>query len=422
MQVWITQDGEPLPGIDAGTRAWRSGILAQSLVAQGHQVLWWASDFSHFTKHNRFSETRTIETMPNLRVRLLPGLGYVRNSSPKRILHHRMVANAFASEAKTLPRPDIIFTSLPTPELAEQAVLYGQRTQTPVIVDVRDLWPDHYLTRVPKALRRSFKLLLFGEFARVRRLLQGATGITSISQSFLNWGLQNAKRTKNAMDDVFPMGYPALSLSHSQLQDKQQDIIARYDLKLDNLIIVFVGSFNSIFDFHTVIEAIRILEQKQQIKVQFVMVGNNHDSKELHAQALGLRQIIFTGWFDQVSIAALLSLASVGITPYSEGPSITGSLPNKLFEYMSSGLPILSSHQGDLETLIRDEQIGLHYQAGNVQSLVEKTIWLAEHPSERAEMGHRSQQLFNKRFRADIVYPQMVAHLENIANQGNHTN
>jgi len=68
-----------------------------------------------------------------------------------------------------------------------------------------------------------------------------------------------------------------------------------------------------------------------------------------------------------------------------------------------------------LEQLIAEQQIGLQYRAGDAKSLVEKIVWLAEHPDERIEMSQRAYKLFEKKFRSDIIYPELAAHLEKIA-------
>jgi glycosyltransferase involved in cell wall biosynthesis len=85
---------------------------------------------------------------------------------------------------------------------------------------------------------------------------------------------------------------------------------------------------------------------------------------------------------------------------------------------MAAGLPLLSSLPGELEGMITEHQIGLHYKAGDVESLVEKIAWFAEHPEERMAMGQRSRRLFEERFRADIIYPKLVAHLERVVANG----
>src|SRR5580693_5934186 len=121
MRAWIVDATEPLP-IDAGERQWRCGMLCDVLLAHGYEVQWWSSTFHHARKVHRRPTPQTVEARPGLTLRLLHGPGYRRNLSLARITHNRIVAKAFAEEAKRIPRPDFAFCTMPTPELAEKGV------------------------------------------------------------------------------------------------------------------------------------------------------------------------------------------------------------------------------------------------------------------------------------------------------------
>lgn len=413
MRVWIIQDGEPLRGIDPGARDWRCGLLSKALAARRHAVFWWASTFDHSRRMHRFDAARTVEIMPGVNIRLLHGPGYRRNKSPQRWRHHRVLARAFASEAAASARPDIVFASLPTPELAEQAVLYGRRRGVPVLVDVRDLWPDHYLTLVPPPFRGLFRLGLSSEYRRVRRLFAAATGITAISQTYLNWALRHGGRPQRAADGVFFMGYPSPAFAPEEVAARQVSLAVQYGLAPEDFLVAFVGAFISSYALPTVIRAARSLQQAGHRGVRFVLVGDGDDCRRLRRLARGLDNVTFTGWFDQLSIHAMLNMAAVGLAPYRD--DATMSLPNKPFEYMAAGLPLLSSLRGELETLIRDERIGLQYKADDANALAERILRLKADPGERLAMGRRARQVFEARFSAEIVYPALVRHLEQTA-------
>lgn len=126
MRTWIVEVGEPLP-IDEDDRPLRCGMLCERLVAAGHQVLWWASTFDHAHKRRRFDQSTTVTVTPGLTLRLLHGPGYRRNLSLRRLLNNRRVAAQFAREAagRQAP-PDLIFCSMPTPELAEKSIEFGR--------------------------------------------------------------------------------------------------------------------------------------------------------------------------------------------------------------------------------------------------------------------------------------------------------
>src|SRR5215471_7213992 len=135
MRVWVIEIGEPLPTIDAGERDWRAAMLSKALATAGHTVTWWASTFHHGLKRHRFDRFTVVDVMPGLEIRCLHGPGYARNASPRRIAHHRTLARAFSREAAAIPKPDVIFCCLPTLELADEAVKYGERAGVPVVID-----------------------------------------------------------------------------------------------------------------------------------------------------------------------------------------------------------------------------------------------------------------------------------------------
>ena len=206
------------------------------------------------------------------------------------------------------------------------------------------------------------------------------------------------------------MGYPSASRAEAeQVAQKRRAFAEQHGFQPDEFILVFVGTFVSSFDLETVIGAAGELQHE---RCRFVIVGDGDAGPKLRSQAQGLANVIFTGWADALSIRALLGLASAGLAPYRDDASM--SLPNKPYEYLSAGLPILSSLRGELQALLADEGVGLTYRAGDTQSLVD-AIRLMRQPDLRRRMATNAAALFNARYRSEIVYAQFAAHLEAIA-------
>ncbi len=147
MRIWLLQIGERLPGLP-GVKKMRTGFLVDKLVRRGHTVVWWSSAFDHFQK--AWIDSSTIKgAAGGAQLILLKGCGYQRNVSLKRYLDHRLVAHRFRAMAPQEQRPDIIVASLPAHDLAYEAVRFGAQQKIPVIVDVRDPWPDVFLSGLP---------------------------------------------------------------------------------------------------------------------------------------------------------------------------------------------------------------------------------------------------------------------------------
>ena len=413
MQIWIVEIAEPLPAIDGTVRDLRCGMLAKMLSAKGHDVLWWTSTFCHHKKAHRFNESRSIDIQPGLCLRLLHGPGYRRNVSLQRIKHNRVVADAFAKEAELhSTAPDLIFACVPALEVCEKAVEDAQRRGIPIIVDARDQWPDHYLTVFPLPARRWAKWLLRSEFRRARRIFQRATGITAMANPMLEWGLGYACRPKRSTDGVFPIGYSAPGYSPGEIEEKASDLKSSHAIRTDNLVFTYIGQFGSACDLRTVIQSAKLLEQSGSANIQIVLAGSGYYESKLRKMARGLQNVVFTGWLNELEMVGLLSLSDVGLVTHAKRASYF--MGNKPFQYMAAGLPLISSTRGDLEALIRDEKIGLSYKAENSSSLLEAIRWFITHEEESKAMGKRSRQLIDERFSVEIVYHELIEHMQGI--------
>src|SRR5688572_26252009 len=258
MHVWLIQTGEPLPVDGEAPRLLRTGMMAQQLAKLGHEVTWWCSTFNHWTKTHRYPATTTLELQNGYRLHMLHSPGYAKNVSLARLVDHRYLARHFEQEIERAARPDLILSSLPTVEMSEVATRFGRKHGIPVIVDVRDLWPDAFLNFVPALVRPLGKLFLGGLFRQARRALQNSNSIVGVSEGYLQWGLRVAGRDREANDAVFPLSYQRASPSPAGLQAAASRL---RDQGVDpgRVVCWFIGTFGQTYDVATVIQAARLI-------------------------------------------------------------------------------------------------------------------------------------------------------------------
>jgi glycosyltransferase involved in cell wall biosynthesis len=413
MEVWIVEATEPLLAFDRNCRELRCGILARALEANGHTVTWWTSTFSHMEKRFRFEDSHSCNITPGIRLNLMPGPGYSKNTSLKRIAHSRSLARYFSTAASDNARqPDVIFTCWPIPELAERAVKYGLMKEIPVIVDVRDLWPDIYMRIFPAVIRPLAKIFMLSEFRRAFWTLSRSTGITAVSKSYLSWALEKAGRKRRDVDGVFPLGYSLKSEDQGKVAQQIQILSEKYGLVPHMAVFSFIGMLGSSYDLETLVRAAKKLKQEGDTQIKIIIAGDGEKIADLRRLAEGLDNIVFTGWIGKNEIWALMRLSVAGLAAYmGEAPQ---SLPNKPFEYWAAGLPILSSLTGELETLIGQEKVGLQYESGNVDSLMHAIRWMVSNPEEREVMGRNARKLIEEEFNSDIICNHLTRHIERV--------
>ena len=60
-----------------------------------------------------------------------------------------LIGCKFYKYAQEEVKPDIILSSLPTLKLSLSAVEYGKKMNIPLVLDMRDMWPDVFLDYIP---------------------------------------------------------------------------------------------------------------------------------------------------------------------------------------------------------------------------------------------------------------------------------
>lgn len=408
MKIWTIKVGEPLPVHECDSRLYRTGLLSEMLSERGHDVTWWTSTFFHQEKRQLAGEDTCISLSDRLRVVMLHTPGYASNISVSRIIDHRVVAKKFADTARRTEKPDLIVCAFPTIGLSSAAVRYGVRAGIPTVIDIRDLWPDVFLHVLPENMRWAGIAATSGTRARVRNCLRQATALTAMSDGCLSWGLQHAGRVRSSWDGVFPLGYPEVDIDPTSVKLAGKALQAK-GIDPRKTICWFVGMFGKHYDLGSVLEAAFEMENRGCTEVQFVLSGDGPAMAKLQTRAKGIRNVVFTDWIGPAEIAYMSQIAHVGLLPIDSVPE---SLPNRLFEYMAAGLPIVASLTGEGAHLLEQAKCGLTYSPGDVRGLCDALCVLVSDTDQRVQMAARSRCVFESGYSAQAVYGRMADHLE----------
>ncbi len=392
MKVWITQDAEPLPLLDSGARLMRSAMLAAELADHGHEVIWFAGRFDHSKKTHRNYPSEQYHVRENYEVKLLNGRGYTRNISLNRVLHHRDVARHFREVSSKLGRPDLIFSSYPSPELCRAAYDYSAFHQVKFVIDVRDPWPETFLDYFPYGTRYLVNPLV-GYYRRLMTpVFKNADMRIAVSAGMLKFAQNLGLPADHSMDRVFMLGYlrPNVVIAGSDIERKEQ------------INCIFIGSSGSSYDIDLLDQVADILIDDRE--VSFTLVGDYSFAAKSNLRV--------TGWLSESEIQRELSIADIGLC-FLKGGALTSGvcIPNKVFEYLSQGLAVFYNGRGELSDLLEKNGIGV----GNLNepNVVARTIRdMRASPDKLREMRKRSFDYFDREVSAREIYPQIRHQLE----------
>lgn len=407
MRLWLLHVGEELP-VDGEVRPRRYGYLAQALGEAGHDVLYWAPTFRHLAKRHRFSSDRRVQIAPRYEIQFVHAPGYRRNISLERLRAYRILGQRLRELADREARPDVVVAAIPSLEWANAAVDYGRAHHVPVVIDVRDNWPDTYLNALPAAVRAAGRVLLRRHYRLARRACQRATALTAVSNTYLQWAVGLAGRPCGPRDRVMPLGFDLETAPADSLGDTAATLHER-GIGPQRPIALFAGRFERSYDLDTVIEAARRLAAAGRTELQFVLCGDGSRAATLRRRASGLPNVQLPGWVDAPTLRAIASSATIGICAYAK--DATQSLPNKPFEYMAHRLAVVSSLDGELAQLVAQHQCGVTYRAGDAESLTKCLTELLDSPQRLATMRSRAHEAWSRHYRSRDVYARFVDHL-----------
>jgi glycosyltransferase involved in cell wall biosynthesis len=164
---------------------------------------------------------------------------------------------------------------------------------------------------------------------------------------------------------------------------------------------IFVGRFSEDKGVRVLFDA--WLGQGQGLDVPIRVVGDGPLMAEVRPRATPAMTLL--GFVPPERVRAEMLKASFMLMPslWYEG------MPMVITSAYALGLPVIGSRIGAIAELVEDGVTGLHVTPGDPDDLADKVRWAHEHPAEMRKMGRQAQEVYQRRFSAEVNYPQLMA-------------
>ena len=409
LSVWIFQTGEPIHLDDANSRGMRAMNLCDELVSQGHHVVLWTSDFDHYSKKSRFGMATTIDYSNLLSMILIPSSGYRAHKSLIRFWDHLQLAYNLRKMLRGQTPPDVAFVGLPPVEAAWIMSRWLKRNKIPFLLDIKDTWPEIYADLFPKKIRFVGNFVFAPLFYMRNWTLRNASGVVSITKEFLNWARLVSKTSSKEFDFVAPLVPNLTKYSGSEFSAAEEWLNENNILNDGRIRAYFVGSLNSVFDFEPIYFAAR------NSTTEFVICGEGPNRLILEKQFKELSNVKFLGWVNQTQSDALAKRSTFALAPVHDRPDFNMSIPNKFFDAIRLGKPIIATNHGVAAAFIKSHGIGVCYENLDTKSLAMTIDTLLKNPEKINEMAKGAERLFQELYNPSKVYGDLVLRLAELS-------
>jgi glycosyltransferase involved in cell wall biosynthesis len=104
------------------------------------------------------------------------------------------------------------------------------------------------------------------------------------------------------------------------------------------------------------------------------------------------------GQLNRKEVAQTLSRAIAGLVLFYPEPNHVNAQPNKMYEYMSAGIPVIASNFPMWQQVIESNQCGICVDPMNSQAIKEAIEWLVEHPEDAKRMGKNGRKAVEAKY------------------------
>lgn len=265
----------------------------------------------------------------------------------------------------------------------------------PFVFEVRDLWPE--LPRAMGVIRNPVILWLmsaleWGSYRSAHRLIGLSPGIVE--------GI--ARRAgAGARIVMVPNGCDNAIFAPPRQQTAQAGRRAG-----EAFTAIFTGAHGIANGLDSVLDAAVVLKQRGRSDIRILLLGDGMCKPALQQRAVveGLDTVTFLDPIAKTELVAKLHKADVGLQVLANVPAFyRGTSPNKFFDYLASGLPVINNYPGWLAELIEASGCGLAVAPEDPSAFADALVALADDPQRAARMGQRSLDVARTQFARDTL-------------------
>ena len=376
--------------------------LARYLAQKGHKVTIIASPVSYLTGNGQ--QKRVRKQVDDLGVTIIRSytLPALHRSFVWRILSFLSFMISSFINGLFVRKVDLVWGTTPPIFQGPTAWLLARLKGVPFLLEVRDLWPAF---AVAVGVLKNKTLIRLSEWLE-RFLYKHADQVMVNSPGFIDHVTARGARKVT----LIPNG------ADPAMFDPQDDGAAfRQAYRLEKqFVVLYAGAHGLSNDLDVVLDAAALLKDKPGIRV--VLLGDGKEKPRLQARAaeLGLDNVLFLPPVPKSGMSAALAAADACLAILKPIELYKTTYPNKVFDYMAAGRPVILAIDGVVRQVVEKAQAGIPVTPGDPETLAEAITDLAANPVKCRTMGKNGRTAIEMEFSRIELAEKFTALLETI--------
>lgn len=313
--------------------------IADYLVQQGDEIVYYTGNFYHAEKRFFSSkEIREVKKYLKYKLIVLKTLGYYNNVSPRRVLNNFFFSFSmfFRLLFRTKKGDKVLLPSRPV-ELIYFMSLLKRIKGVKIFLDIQDIWPDAL------EIKNKRKKKIFETYcnAYLKPSLKYYTNTIHTAPSFKDWLRRYAQNTPSTF---IPLGWE---------NRRWANFKKKTDTKSSLIQLVCVAQLQHQIDVMPILEVLKDHKEFHLTIIGEDGKGERYPEVIKYITKHTIENVKIVGKVAREDMKNHLEKMEVGILPM-----ITPSIPNKIFDYLASELPIIVLGHNDSADFVVENNIG----------------------------------------------------------------
>ena len=389
------------PTMAGGTRSYE---MAKGLIACGHSVTMVC------LKHTVRGLALPKQTVRGVRRGVIEGIDVVEIDLPysnyDSLLKRSLTFIRFALRSIVIAMGtdyDLLFATSTPLTAGLPGIFMRYFRKRPFVFEVRDLWPE--LPKEMGIIRNPFVLgvLSFLEWLSYRK----ADACIGLSP-----GIVAGIRRRSKPD--LPIALIPNGCDLDIFRPRNRNSLLLDGLEPTDLVALFTGAHGIANGLNAVLDAALHLKEMGRDDIKFVFIGDGKLKPALRKRVMreNLSNCLFLNPIPKNELSVIAGAVDVGLMILANVPAFYyGTSPNKFFDYLASGLPVINNYPGWLAEMITAYDCGIAVSPDDPRAFADALIELADSPDKRKEMGRKARALGENMFSREKLVNQVVAFL-----------
>jgi len=397
--IWIVNEyaGSPYHGME-----FRHYYIAKELIKNNYNVFIITASYSHLFKNiPQLKKDFEIQKIDDINYCWIKVPKYKDSNSKKRVLKWLIFTlKLFLLPKKLKNKPEYIFFSPMQTFIFFPLYFLSKKYKSKLIFEVKDIWPLT-ITEIGNYSKKNLfiRLLRFFEILSIKKSDLIISVLPGYGKYLKDQGFEK---------DFFylPNG---ISLDEMQKIEKLDEDIEKL-IPENKFFVGYVGTIGSANSLESFIDAANIIkEYKNFDQIYFLIVGKGSEKEKLMEKAKNNKNIIFLNSIPKFQVQSMLKKFDVCFIGWKNSLLFNyGVSPNKIFDYMYAGKPVLEAISTS-ESLVLKAKCGIQVEAENPDAIAEAVLKFYDMPKEkRDELGINGKKFILENHTYDKITLKLI--------------